>query len=140
MAEQRLKNEGLLGFFGKAKASGTPEGAVVAIVETFWRSFIQKTLANPAVTRTADEPAKQLKLQQFKREVLAQIEQHRKRFYGGSLDYPQELTDYVHYRIDTEVRHMHRFSPEQMGIDREAISHMVNECNSFFRARIDELR
>lgn len=128
MAEQRLKNEGMLGFFGKMKAAGTPEGTVVVMVETFWRSMGQQISANPAVARApATDPAKQVMTKQFGKNAIDQIEGHRSRFYGGTEDYPASLSDYVVYRIGTEVRQMHYMEPEQMGLDREAISHMVEE-------------
>ena len=141
MAEQRLKNGGLLGFLRKVKAAAQPEGAIVVIVESFWRSVIQQTLTNPAVTKLDDnDPLKLNMMQQFRSNALGRIEDHRKRFYGGRSDYPKELTEYVIYRLDTEIRHMHRMSSEQMGLDVEVIAHMVEECNDYFRARIDELR
>src|SRR5438067_30884 len=49
MAEQRLKNGGLLGLFRKVKAAAQPEGAIVVIAESFWRSIIAQVNASPKI-------------------------------------------------------------------------------------------
>ena len=141
MAEQRLKNEGLLGFFGKVKMAATPEGAIVGIVETFWRSLIQQILANPSMVRLPEnDPARQVMTARFRKNAVHHIEAHRTKFYRGTDDHPEELTDYVFYRIGTEIRQIHKIEPEEMGLDRETIRHMVDECNGYFRAHIGDLR
>jgi hypothetical protein len=129
----------MLGFFGKAKLAGTPEGAIVVIVETFWRSVIRQMSANPGYDR-GDDAAQQAIIRRFRNHALAAIEQHRKRFYGGVSDYPKELTEYVIYRLEREMERVHHMRLEQMALDREVIAYMVDECNDYFRARVDALR
>lgn len=141
MAEQRMKNEGLFGFLGKMKVAGTPEGAVVAIVEVFMKSIVRQLVAEPAVAGMVKGSTEHAEaLSRHHANALSAIEDHRRKTLGGLPSYPADLKGYVHYRMELEMQGMHGLTPEDMGLDRETLDHMVDESLGYFRERIADLR
>lgn len=141
MAEQRMKNEGLFGILGDMKAMGTPEGAVVAIVETFLKSLVQQLIAEPAVARMVQGSSAHAEaLARHNAKALAAIENHRRKAYGGSSDYPTDLKSYIQYRMGLEMTKVHGIAAEEMGLDRDVLDHMVDQACDYFQTRIGNLR
>jgi hypothetical protein len=139
MAEARMRNEGLFGFFAGPKLSATPEGGIVSIVETFFRLYIPQLRENPKFTKNQlSQIENDQKDHAIRQMIFSTIENHRSKFIPGSVEYPLHLKEYTAYRVDLETEALHRMQASEMGLDHETIHKMVDDAATFFKARLDQ--
>ena len=141
MAEQRMRSEGLFGLLAGAKVHGTPEGAIVAIVETFFKLYIPQLERDPdlAKGRLKEEESCQRE-HKIQSNIFWAIEKHRSQLCPGEADIPINLRAYVNYRIYTEMRSLHHVEPEEIGLSFDIIDQMVTDSANFFKLRLGEFR
>lgn len=111
-ADACISEWGLKGFFGGFKVMGTPEGAIVAIVDTYVKYL-----------KSNNTPATDI----FKLSCCAieAIERHRSRSWPGSSQFPRGLFEYVYYRTDVEVRAQFKVKPGDMGLHKDVVEGMT---------------
>ena len=137
MAEHRLKNEGLLGFFKTFKLMQLPEGVIVHIVETYLRALVHQIKSAPQIFSLPDaNPIRVAAARECVENAAKHIEQHRSKAFGGIANYPKDFLGYVVYRVQTDHRKTQGSDPEEIGLDRETIEYMANECREYFRPLI----
>ena len=132
MAEQTLKNNGLYGWGRKLKAMGLPEGALVGNVETWYNLCVKGIIQNPAA-----DSAERAKIAAA---AIASIENHRKRFVPGEANYPDDLYEYIWYRMKLEIRHLHHGPPEEMGLNKEVVRVMTEKAYTYWKSQIATIR
>lgn len=111
------------------KAMGTPEGAIVVIVETYLRKVASRgvELGGPEHFTQANN------------EAIAAIESHRSAFGAkGTSNYPKDIDDYVYYRINLEMQHQFGRSADSMGLDRETVKILTHTAKANLLKTITE--
>lgn len=138
MAEQRMKNDGLFGLLAKLKVMGTPEGAIIIMVEAYLRALIQKIEQRPDIINRPDGDLEKSNWNEQCRKYAAEcVEQFRQKIYPGQSYYPCDLHSYVAYRIGIEMMALHQMDASEMGLDQEAIFYMVEEARRHFHGNLD---
>ena len=136
-AEQRIANEGLTKLTGKLKLQGTPEAGIATICETYWTLVYRQIQANPVCEEL--KPRSELKtqlLRHFGRNALREIERFRSRFYPGHEGYPEDLNEYIAWRMEGEMKSIHGVGIEAFGYSPSFLEQTCDACSIHVKAAL----
>ncbi len=127
-AESVVIEQGLTGFFGGVKLKATPDSALVSIIETWLKS-----VKNLFFISGESTISKEL-LEKLSYRAIENIENHRSKLIPGLPEYPRyNLHNYVIYRTQLEISHLHGIQADAMGLDSEALRRMTDQTLDFFK-------
>ncbi len=120
MAEETVRQQ----VTNPIKAIGTPDGAIVVMVETYLAHVGPIAGGVFNVENPPDSPA----FSAASSKAIKAIETHRSKMWRGEGSVPDKFPEYVYYRTRLEVKNQFGITPEEMGLDNEAVTEMVKIC------------
>lgn len=106
------------------KAMGTPDGAIVVMVENYLAHVgpIAGGIFN------FENPPDSPEFSMASRKAIKEIEARRNKMWRGEGPVPDKFTEYVYYRTRIEVQKQFGITPDEMGLDRQTVSEMIKIC------------
>jgi len=120
MAEETVRQQAT----NPIKAIGTPDGAIVVMVE----KYLARVGPIAGGVFDVENPPNSPEFSAESSKAIKEIETHRSKMWRGERSVPDKFPEYVYYRTRLEVKNQFGITPEEMGLDKKTVTEMVKIC------------
>ena len=110
-------------------ALSTPEGSIATIVETYVNSLLPYMSSLGGVGSDAETKSRFKKAND---NIINQIENHRKTLYPGDDTFPNDIDDYVYYRLSVELAAENNGTPKGRGLSKATVKKLTHSAKAAY--------